>query len=49
MTLTKRNTRHISKRTNLKIKSQQMAVQWWRNKILTEVIKINNQKTKQKW
>ena len=32
---------HISKRINLKIKSQQMAEEWWR-------VKINNQKTKQK-
>ena len=28
ITLTKRNTIHISKRINLKIKSQQMAEQW---------------------
>ena len=33
ITLTKRNIVHISKQINLKIKSQQMAGQWWRVKI----------------
>ena len=33
ITLAKRNTRHISKRINLKMKSQQIAEQWWRVKI----------------
>ena len=38
---------HMSKQINLKIKSQQMTEQWW-SKYILEVIKINNQKTKQK-